>query len=115
VSLKSGSSVPGEETETVIGISIVRPRRFFLFVFFSLEGERSGGTVGNPGLTFGDESRDSFGKAAEVSKAEDFFAPSLTSLPQLHRAFFPANSGFRLRNVLPHSGQDTVSFKPNSG
>lgn len=113
MSLKSGFSVPGEETETVIGISTVRPRRFFLFL--SAGRERSGGTVGNPGLTFGDESRDSSGKVADVSKAEVLFAPSLTSLPQLHRAFFPANSGFRLRNTLPQSGQDTVSFKRNSG
>ena len=34
MSLKSGFSVPGEETETVIGISTARPRRFFLFVFY---------------------------------------------------------------------------------
>ena len=47
VSWKSGFSVPGEDTETVTGISIARARRFFLlFCFFSAERERSGETVG---------------------------------------------------------------------
>jgi hypothetical protein len=114
VSLKSGFSVPGADTETVIGISTALPRRFFLFVFFSLARERSGATVGNPRSAFGAASLDSFETAAGASDAEHFFAPSLTSLPQLHRAFLPANSGFRLRNTLPQSGQDTVSFKRNS-
>jgi hypothetical protein len=112
--VKSGFSVPGEETETVIGISIVRPRRFFLAGFFLFEGERSGATVGRPGSGFWEAFSDSSVTVADVSEADDFFAPSLTSLPQLHRAFFPANSGFRLRNTLPQLGQDTVSFKRSS-
>ena len=106
--------MPGEETETVIGISIVRPRRFFLAGFFSLAGERSGAPVGSPGSGFREAFSDSSVTVADVSEADDFFAPSLTSLPQLHRAFFPANSGFRLRNTLPQLGQDTVSFKRSS-
>ena len=114
MSWKSGFSVPGEDTETVIGISIARPRRFFLlFCFFSAESERSDATVGKPWSEERVLSSDSSNAAAD-SEAEVFFAPSLTSLPQLHLAFLPANSGFRLRNTLPHSGQDTLSFKRNS-
>ena len=41
----------------MIGISIVRPRRFFLAGFFLFEGERSGAPVGGRAQVFGRRSQ----------------------------------------------------------